>query len=77
MPELPLISVDMVIAVFAEFGWILARRESSHLTLKKPGVFYCLTITNKREVPRGTLRQSIHKAGLTAEEFLAAWERIK
>lgn len=73
MPQPPLISTDEAITVFGLFGWVVARRESSHISLKKAGALHVLTIPNRREVPRGTLRQSISKAGLSVEEFNAAW----
>jgi predicted RNA binding protein YcfA (HicA-like mRNA interferase family) len=76
MPEPPLLSASEAIRVFERFGWQVARQESSHISLKKPGAHFALTIPNRREVPRGTLRQLIGKAGLTVDEFTAAWKAL-
>ncbi len=74
MPEPPLISTGDAAKVFALFGWQVARRESTHISLTKPGAHFVLTLVQRREMPRGTLRQLIRKAGLTVEEFITAWE---
>jgi hypothetical protein len=49
-----------------------SRRESSHITLVKQGSAVVLTIPERRELPRGTLRKLIRLAGLSVEEFTAA-----
>ena len=76
MPQPPLISTDVAVKVFAAFGWQVVRRESTHITLHKAGSRYILTLVQRREMPRGTLRSQIHRAGITVEEFIEAWRSL-
>src|SRR5438045_8919364 len=44
MPPLPVVSGAAAVAVFVSLGWRIDRRESSHVTLVKPGVPVALSI---------------------------------
>lgn len=72
MPPLPVVSSGAAIQAFLRCGWEYARRESSHITLVKRGSLVVLTVPERRELPRGTLRKLIRLAGMTVEEFIAA-----
>jgi predicted RNA binding protein YcfA (HicA-like mRNA interferase family) len=75
VPPLPAVSGDQAVAAFARLGWVLARRESSHMTMKKSGVFAALSIPDKCKVADGTLRTLIRIAGLSVDEFVAALKK--
>lgn len=60
--------------VFLSLGWTL-RRDGEHIVLKKPGVGM-ISIPNHREVNRPTLSRIIHRAGLTDESYVEAFEAL-
>jgi predicted RNA binding protein YcfA (HicA-like mRNA interferase family) len=61
-----------VIRALERTGWEVARQKGSHVSLKKEGVAFLVTVPmHRRDVPRGTLRGIIEDAGLSVEEFLA------
>jgi predicted RNA binding protein YcfA (HicA-like mRNA interferase family) len=62
-----------VIKTFEIFGWEIARQHGSHIILTKPGHVATLSVPKHPTVARGTLRSLITRAGLTIEEFLAAF----
>ncbi len=72
MPKIPLLSGREVASVFGHFGWQIARQRGSHIILVKEGQIATLSVPDKREVARGTLRSLISHADLSVEEFLAA-----
>jgi predicted RNA binding protein YcfA (HicA-like mRNA interferase family) len=74
MPAVPLLRPRDAIRAFERFGWQVARQRGSHTILTKVGHIATLSIPDHREVARGTLRIPISKAGLTVEEFVAAYE---
>ncbi len=76
MPPVPLISARTAVRVFAQFGWHVRRRESSHLVLRKEGHWASLSVPDHAKVARGTLRGLIRLADLTVEPFLQALERL-
>ena len=51
------------------------RQEGSHMILVKGGITENLSIPNHRELPKGTLRKLIGKAGLTRDEFIELLNR--
>lgn len=55
-------------------GWVIKRRESSHIVLTKPGHWASLSIANDRELDRGLLRGLIRDGGLTVSEFVRLLE---
>jgi len=69
MTRLPVTSGRQAIAAFERDGWEVARQESSHVTMKKRGVRFLLTVPLARELDAGTLRRLVRDSGLTVEEF--------
>jgi predicted RNA binding protein YcfA (HicA-like mRNA interferase family) len=72
MPAVPLLRPQEAVRAFEKHGWQVARQRGSHIVLTKVEHVATLSIPDHREVAGGTLRVLISKAGLTAEEFLAA-----
>ena len=69
--RLPSVRPQEVVRALEGAGWEVARQKGSHLSLKKEGVAFLVTVPmHRRDVPRGTLRGIIEDAGLTVEEFL-------
>ena len=69
MSRLPAISGKEAIRAFERDGWVVARRESTHVTMKKNRVRFLLTVPLHRELDRGLLRRLVRDSGLTVEEF--------
>ena len=72
MATLPLFRPRDVVRAFETPGWQVVRQRGSHIVMTKPDSSVTLSIPDHSQVARGTLRARIAKAGLTAEEFLAA-----
>ena len=71
MPPVPLISTREAIHAFAKVGYEVNHQTGSHIILRRRESPYLhLSIPNRRELPRGTLRKLIRDAGLTVEEFI-------
>lgn len=70
MVKLPVISSTQVIRAFKRAGWREARRRGSHTTLTREGLRAILTVPQKKEMPRGTLRRLISLAGMSVNEFV-------
>ena len=69
--RLPSVRPQEVVRALERAGWEVARQKGSHVSLKKEGVAFLVTVPmHRREVPRGTLRAIIEDAGLTIDEFL-------
>ena len=73
MPPVPVLRPQDVIKTFEVFGWDIARQHGSHIILTKPGHIATLSVPKHPTVARGTLRGLITRAGLTIEEFIAAF----
>ncbi len=73
MVELPKISGDQAIKVFIRLGFYEARQKGSHVVLRRRDRG-CL-IPRHKELAVGTLRSAIKQAGLTVEEFVAAYNK--
>ena len=71
MTGLPVVSGRQAIAAFERDGWVVARQESSHVTMKKRGCRFLLTVPLARELDTGTLRRLVRDAGLSIEQFRA------
>jgi predicted RNA binding protein YcfA (HicA-like mRNA interferase family) len=67
--SLPVVSGKRAIAAFEGDGWVVARQESSHVTMKKTGCRFLLTVPLARELDAGTLRRLIRDSGLSVEQF--------
>jgi predicted RNA binding protein YcfA (HicA-like mRNA interferase family) len=65
------ISSADAIKVFEQLGWVLDRQRGSHLIMVKSGPNKSLSIPQRREMPKGTLRALIRDAGITVDDFLA------
>ena len=72
MSQVPLWNGRKVTQTFVRLGWRVDRQRGSHIILVKPGEIATLSVPDHDEVPRGTLRGLIRRAGLTVEEFVAA-----
>ena len=69
--RLPSVRPQEVVRALERAGWQVARQKGSHLSLKKEGVAFLVTVPlHRRELPRGTLRAIVEDAGLSVEEFL-------
>lgn len=71
MPDPPKISGEEAVAVFVRLGFEPVRQRGSHMVLRKGGRG-CVVPLHKSLAP-GTLRSAIRQAGLTVQEFIAAW----
>ena len=71
MPELPRISGARAIKVFETLGFAVVRQRGSHVVLRKKDKG-CVVPVHK-ELAIGTLRSAIRQAGLTPDEFVAAY----
>jgi predicted RNA binding protein YcfA (HicA-like mRNA interferase family) len=69
--KLPVISGKQAIAAFEQDGWVISRQRSSHVTMKKPGCRFLLSVPLHKELDRGTLRRLVRDCGLTVDEFAA------
>ena len=74
MSKLPKISGDMAIRVFKTFGFNEVRQRGSHVVMRKGGIG-CV-IPKHKELAAGTLKSAIKQAGLTADDFCLAYEKI-
>lgn len=72
MPRLPVISGKQAISAFVRLGWVIHRQKGSHVTLKRDGSTYLITIPLHDPLGRGLLRDQIRKADITVEDFIAA-----
>ena len=73
MPEIPLISGDEAIKIFKKLGFYEARQKGSHVVLRRENKG-CV-IPQHKELALGTLRSAIKQAGITADEFIAAYKK--
>ena len=68
--RLPSLTPRQVLRALEKAGWEIHRRRSSHVSLRKEGCPYVVTVPmHTREMPRGTLMGIIEDAGLTPEGF--------
>ena len=69
MSRLPVVLGREAIAAFARDGWEVARQESSHVTMKKRGLRFLLTVPLEKELDTGMLRRLVRDSGLTVAQF--------
>ncbi|MDQ3045167.1 MAG: type II toxin-antitoxin system HicA family toxin [Chloroflexota bacterium] len=67
---LPRISGKICVAALERAGFVMIRRESSHLLLRRDESFAQVVVPDHRELDRGTLRAIIRHAGLEVEAFI-------
>ena len=72
MPELPRISGDEAIKIFKKLGFYQARQKGSHVVMRR-GDKGCV-IPRHKELALGTLKSAIKQAGISMDEFIAAYE---
>ncbi len=70
--RLPAVRPRDVIRALERVGWEAQRQRGSHVSLKKQGVAFIVTVPqHRRDLPRGTLAAIIKDAGLTIDEFVS------
>jgi predicted RNA binding protein YcfA (HicA-like mRNA interferase family) len=71
--SLPTLSSREVIAALKKIGFdeIASRGKGSHVFVYRDDPPKGITVPNRKEIKRGTLRAIIRQANLTVEEFLA------
>ena len=70
--RLPSVRSQELIRVLERAGWEGQRQRGSHVSLKKQGVPFIVTVPmHRRDLPRGTLAAIIKDAGLTIDEFIS------
>jgi len=70
MPSLPSLSGREVVRAFERDGWTVARQRGSHIIMTKTGEMATLSVPERKEVARGTLRSLIRASGMTVDAFL-------
>lgn len=70
MPGLPILSGKTIIKMLSNVGYVVARRESSHIRLVCVGR-KAITIPDYRIVSKGLLRKILRDANLTVEQFVS------
>ena len=72
MPELPRISGKEAIRVFLALGFIKVRQKGSHVVLRRGDRGCVVPLHNDLAI--GTLRSAIKQAGITPDDFVAAYK---
>ncbi len=62
--------VDVIKVLTKHYGWEVATREGSHITLKKKDSVSILTIPNHAYLKIGTLLAILRKAEIDKEDFI-------
>jgi len=71
MASLPLVSSKDAIRAFGKIGYEVHHQRGSHIVLRKVGPpAGHLSIPERKELARGTLRGLIRTAGISVEEFV-------
>jgi predicted RNA binding protein YcfA (HicA-like mRNA interferase family) len=75
MGALPVVSGDECVRVLRQFGYRLARHNSSsHMRLQADGRAP-VTVPRHRELKLGTLKAILRTAGISTEQFVEAWNQ--
>jgi predicted RNA binding protein YcfA (HicA-like mRNA interferase family) len=75
MPPIPVLRPAEVVRAFEAAGWRVVRQLGGHIILTRIGPVATLSVPDRTEVGRGTLRALIARAGLTVDEFLDHLDR--
>jgi predicted RNA binding protein YcfA (HicA-like mRNA interferase family) len=68
--RLPSLTPRQVLRALQRAGWETHRTRGSHVSVRKEGCPYVVTVPmHARDMPRGTLMDIIKDAGLTPQEF--------
>lgn len=71
MSKLPVVSGQDVIKALAKIGYEFDHQRGSHMVLRQDfEPFRRVTISNHKEIAKGTLRKIIRETGLTVDEFM-------
>lgn len=70
MSKPPLISSKKCIQALQKIGFEVDRQKGSHIIVVRDEPAASISIPERKEIPRGTLRNIIRQAGLTVEEFI-------
>ncbi len=73
MPELPRISGSEAVKVFIRLGFHEARQKGSHVVMRKDDKGCVVPLHKNLAV--GTLRSAIRQAGISVDEFVAAYNK--
>jgi predicted RNA binding protein YcfA (HicA-like mRNA interferase family) len=73
MPEIPRISGDEAIKVFIILGFQQVRQKGSHVVMRREEKG-CV-VPRHKELAVGTLRSAIRQAGISVDEFVAAYKK--
>jgi len=71
VPKLPVVSSRQAIKAFQKIGYEFNHQTGSHLVYRRtepPHVH--LSIPERKELAKGTLRSLIRQSGITVEEFI-------
>jgi predicted RNA binding protein YcfA (HicA-like mRNA interferase family) len=69
--RLPSVRPREVMRALERAGWQVHRQRGSHVTMKKEGSRFVLTVPMHRgDLPRGTLFGILEDAGLSSDEFI-------
>jgi predicted RNA binding protein YcfA (HicA-like mRNA interferase family) len=70
MSGLPVVSSAELCTILSRKGYVFDHQKGSHKVLRQREFPYRrLTVPNRKEIPKGTLRAILRQAGLTIEEF--------
>ena len=73
MPELPRISGSETVKVFIRLGFHQTRQKGSHVVMCKDDKGCVIPLHKNLAV--GTLRSAIRQAGISVDEFVAAYNK--
>jgi len=72
MSGLPVISSAELCGILSKKGYEFDHQKGSHIILRmKEFPYRRLTVPNRRELPKGTLRAILRQAGLTVDDVTA------
>lgn len=74
MTKLPIVSSNKIIKILEKEGFVFTRQKGSHVAMHKKtpeGVKLVIVPADRKDMPRGTLRDILHKAGISREKFLS------
>jgi len=71
MPKLPVIDDRRLIRILKLEGFTETRQKGSHLSLHKvtPEGIRLVVVPVRRDIPRGTLKSILRKAGISRDRF--------
>ena len=70
MSKLPRVSGRECVQALFKAGFFFVRQHGSHIILRRKEPFAQLTVPNRKELDRGTLRAIIRQAGSDVESFV-------